>query len=151
MQRNGNGGNVSQRATPDGISKHAFRPATSTRLQSPQGDLPMELISSPSRGIDTADQKRDLTNYDTQETYRAYISQRLQAHRERFGPLSSNEEKGGMFPIILHTAKSPSKWSAAGLNEASLGSLQDILLLVRRLREGCVAAARQDAFVIDGE
>lgn len=38
---------------------------------------------------------------------------------------------------------------AATLDKEALQSLQEIMLLVRRLREGCVAAARADGFTLD--
>ncbi|UZJ51404.1 hypothetical protein CBS101457_000724 [Exobasidium rhododendri] len=131
------------------ISQNGFRPAKLTKVQSLTGSIPMDLISSPSRGIDSSDQKQDLTNHDTQSRYRAYISERLQAHRDKFGALQSSDDVKDLFPVILPMASVPAKWRALGLDTARLGSLQDILLLVRRLREGCVAAARQDAFAVD--
>jgi hypothetical protein len=114
------------------------------------GELPIELLSSPSRGLDISDSTRDLTNEATQAKYRAYISQRLRTHCDKYGPLL-NESRAELFPLLLPGNLSVSKWSAAGAEGAALGSLQDVLLLVRRLREGCVAASRQDKFAVDGE
>jgi hypothetical protein len=137
-----------QSSSTSSISNSPFRPNTSQRLQGK--DLPIELISSPSRGVDSSDSTRDLTNHETQEKYRSYISQRIQSHCDKHGPLLQDTvDDTGLFPITLPSAISPSKWCAAGIDAVRLESLQDILLLIRRLREGCVAAARQDAFTVD--
>jgi hypothetical protein len=148
-QGNGGGTAASAWATPSTISSSPFRPAKST-INSANGELPIELISSPSRGLDVSDSSRDLTNEETQGRYRAYISQRLYAHRDKYGPILKSKEEQ-LFPILLPGTSSTSKWRAAGVEGGVLDSLQDILLLVRRLREGCVAANRWDVFATDGE
>lgn len=148
----GNGGGTSASAwavAPPSISASPFRQAKST-ISSANAELPIELLSSPSRGLDVSDSSRDLTNGETQGRYRVYISQRLQAHRDKFGPLLKSKEEQ-LFPVLLPGISSASKWRAAGVEGGLLDSLQDILLLVRRLREGCVAAGRGDAFATDGE
>lgn len=133
------------------ISATPFRPARSTQRQlSSNGELPIELISSPSRGLDISDSTRDITNHATQSKYRKYISQRLVEHFGKHGYLLQRNDDQ-LFPLLLPGIPTPSQWSAAGVEGKSLESLQDVMLLVRRLREGCVASSRTDAFVVDGE
>lgn len=135
-------------AVEPSLSASPMRPAAS-RMQALSSDLPIELISSPSRGLDASDSKRNLTNSDTQARYRQYISQRIHSHSDKHGKLSDRD----LFPITLPNAALPTSnppWAAAGLEGAVLESLQDVMLLVRRLREGCIAASRRDAFTADG-
>ena len=108
----------------------------------------LELLSSPSRGLDSGtDASQDLTNTETQQRFRAFISERIQGHINKHGPLQKNK----LDPIVQMPALSikENTPSAFDLGKEQLQSLQDILLFVRRLREGCVAADRVDLFTLD--
>lgn len=138
------GSSSSVYATPPKSAKFesTLKPSTS--------QLPIELLSSPSRGLDQSDVSRDITNAETQSQYRLHISERIKKHSEKYGPLNKGKQRE-LFPIELPDTIGHSNQRAAGIEGAILESLQDIMLLVRTLREGCVAPARRDAFAVDGE
>lgn len=147
----GNRQQGSQHTSRSFISTTPFRSANSAQRKiSSNGELPIELISSPSRGLDISDSTRDITNHATQSRYRQYISERLVQHRDKYGPVLQNK-RDQLFPLLLPSVHTHSRWSAAGIEGKALESLQAVMLLVRTLREGCVAASRIDAFAVDGE
>lgn len=119
--------------------------------------VPIELISSPSRGIDSSSPATDLTQASTQDRFRKHISDRIQSHATRFerigagNPVSANDIHTVPIPAPLAPSDdSKSARNVISMNLDTLHSLQEILLLVRRLREGCVASKREDWFALDG-
>ena len=53
--------------------------------------VPIELISSPSRGIDSSSPATDLTQANTQERFRKHISDRIQSHATRFERIGAGD------------------------------------------------------------
>lgn len=134
------------RQAPSSISSSPMRQA---RLKpSLTSSNSLELLSSPSRGLYSGtDASQDLTNAETQQRFRAFISERIHLYLKKYGPVQRNKAD----PIIHMPALSvkESNSSTFDLGKDQLQSLQDILLFVRRLREGCVAADRVDSFTLD--
>lgn len=103
----------------------------------------MSLIASPSRGIQGASStmlgsegEQDLTNAETQSRYRAYISKRVQAHCDKFAlPLER---------YIAPAMPGEEDEEDALRRRQAITSLDEVLLLVRKLREGVVASRRLD-------
>lgn len=153
-QNNGqskNGWKGKQNHTKQAQSSISSSPMRQARLK-PSPSLTssnsLELLSSPSRGLDSGTgASQDLTNAETQQRFRAFISERIQGHVNKHGPI----QKSNADPIIQIPTPSVKigKPSAFDIGKDQLQSLQDILLFVRRLREGCVAANRVDLFTLD--
>lgn len=83
-----------------------------------------------------------LTQASTQEAYRDHISERIIKAADQHGKLDAST----LFPWPV-----PGQQAAQAIGRPMMATLTDVLLLVRRLREGCVAAKRADHFAIDGE
>lgn len=116
----------------------------------------MSLIASPSRGIQSAhstalgeSSEQDLTNHQTQEKFRGYISRRIAAHCQRFPALTL----GDVARKIVVPGEAVEEADAKRREEIEMArvSLEEILLLVRKLREGVMASHRMDAATIEGE
>lgn len=119
---------------------------------------PMSLIASPSRGIQGAQsaslgsaEDQDLTNFSTQARFREYISTRIRAHCEKH-PRTTLQ---GLIPSWL-----PDGWEketnsgtsvASPESKAARNGLEEVLLLVRKLREGIMASRRSDGAALEGE
>ncbi|PWN36117.1 uncharacterized protein FA14DRAFT_51966 [Meira miltonrushii] len=133
---------------PSSISSSPMRQARLKPSPSSISSNSLELLSSPSRGLDSGtDASQDLTNAETQQRFRAFISERIQGHVIKHGPIQKNKAD----PLIRMPAPSVMENSPStfDVGKDQLQSLQDILLFVRRLREGCVAANRVDLFTLD--
>ncbi|PWN53161.1 hypothetical protein IE53DRAFT_384388 [Violaceomyces palustris] len=154
---------------------------------------PMALLSSPSRGIDNIsipsdstlssssssggiDVAADLTQPETQEKYRDYISDRIRVHRARnpiplhFGQkgLTENLHWQDFFPA-LSNSQMTTPLDSTDLTRGGIArkeeeqqkrefkikvdrereGLEETVLLIRKLREGCTASHRLDGFVLD--
>lgn len=119
---------------------------------------PMSLIASPSRGIQGSQSAslgsagdQDLTNFSTQARFREYISTRIRAHCEKH-PRTTLQD---LIPSWL-----PDDWDKETIFETSVASaepkaarngLEEVLLLVRKLREGIMASRRSDGAALEGE
>jgi hypothetical protein len=117
----------------------------------------MSLIASPSRGIQSAhstslgaSSEQDLTNHQTQENFRSYVSRRIAAHCQRFPTLTLGD--------IARKIAVPGEMAAEEADakrkeeiEMARVSLEEILLLVRKLREGVMASHRMDGATIEGK
>lgn len=126
--------------------------------------VPLALLSSPSRGLDASPGSgsqgpgQSLVQHETQHRFRQHIADRLAQHAEKYGQIGGGLLPAAVFPIpavpsrnASKQASSPHATAAPGLaaNPQALTSLQEVLLLARRLREGCVASARADVFTLD--
>lgn len=112
----------------------------------------MSLISSPSRGMQGYEvssihglsrEDQDLTNRVTQAKYRLYISKRIHDHCLKFpSPL---KDLGPLVPDASAFAADVQNKTRG----AARASLEEILLLVRKLREGLSASHREDEATIE--
>ncbi|PWN22438.1 hypothetical protein BCV69DRAFT_297729 [Microstroma glucosiphilum] len=115
---------------------------------------PMSLIASPSRGIQSAhstslgaSSEQDLTNHQTQENFRGYVSRRIAAHCQRF-PTLTLAEIARKIAVPGDAAEEADAKRREEIDMARV-SLEEILLLVRKLREGVMASHRMDAATIE--
>ncbi|EST08711.1 hypothetical protein PSEUBRA_001792 [Kalmanozyma brasiliensis GHG001] len=112
----------------------------------------LALLASPSRGLDSTSSlstelssqgSMDLTSSEVQQEFRDYISTRL---NEKALPLLSNATGAAL--SVLSSARylpSPAKTAVSAGEE----ELQQVLLLVRKLREALVASKRTDGFAVE--
>ncbi|PWN25547.1 hypothetical protein BDZ90DRAFT_233991 [Jaminaea rosea] len=139
--------------SPSPAAAHAATPPAAMRRRDDSQRLgvaidPMSLIASPSRGIQGAESttlgssgEQDLTNAATQARYREYVSKRIAAHCERYPqPLEFYVPPTGIDAMDDEQAM---------LRRQAITSLDEILLLVRKLREGVVASRRGDAAAVE--
>lgn len=139
--------------SPSPSAAHAATPPAAMRRRDDSQRLgaaidPMSLIASPSRGIQGAESttlgssgEQDLTNAATQARYREYVSKRIAAHCERYPqPLEFYVPPSGIDAVDDEQAM---------LRRQAITSLDEILLLVRKLREGVVASRRGDAAAVE--
>lgn len=147
-QRNGRNGDRFQTKQTSTISSSPMRKARMKDAPSLTSTNSLELLSSPSRGLELGtDASQDLTNAETQHRFRTFISERIQKYIDQHGPVQKDKSEA-VFGLP-QPSPDEKEFSALRLNGANKQSLQDILLFVRRLREGCVAADRIDAFTLD--
>ncbi|KAJ1035541.1 hypothetical protein NDA18_000320 [Ustilago nuda] len=110
----------------------------------------LSLLASPSRGLDSSlslssdlssQGSMNLTSPSVQVEFREYISARL---RKALPLLSAT----ALTVLDSSTYLPSTSLKARGLGEGE-EELQQILLLVRKLREACVASRREDGFAVE--
>lgn len=115
----------------------------------------MALLASPSRGLDAssslsadllAQGSMDLTDFHVQAEFRSYISSQI-ASRVIPALRSATPSKVSVLDsasYLPHPGKSTTRGSSKAEEE-----LQQVVLLIRKLREAVVASKRRDTFVVD--
>ncbi|KDN52962.1 hypothetical protein K437DRAFT_272016 [Tilletiaria anomala UBC 951] len=102
----------------------------------------MALLASPSRGLDDASASifldgqskvSSLMNADTQNEFRQYISDRIKAHRQKHGLLPHGQRLSYVSSVNPHCQQ----------------SLEEVALLVRKLREALMATHRVDSLTLE--
>ncbi|WVQ78895.1 hypothetical protein IAT38_000986 [Cryptococcus sp. DSM 104549] len=101
-----------------------------------KAELEMEMMQSVSRSGGDGAEGDALKSWETQERYRAYIDQRVDAHYTKFS-------------TPRHTVPSIKGKAKAAMGDEEMESLGSIVLLFRKLREGVVASSRIGQFAID--
>lgn len=119
---------------------------------------PMSLIASPSRGIQGSQSAslgsagdQDLTNFSTQARFREYISTRIRAHCEKHPRTTLQDLIPSWLPDGWEKETSSGPSVASAESKAARNGLEEVLLLVRKLREGIMASRRSDGAALEGE
>ncbi|CAO1632866.1 unnamed protein product [Sympodiomycopsis kandeliae] len=116
----------------------------------------MALISSPSRGIQGYEvssvdgmsrEDQDLTLESTQAKYRLYISKRVHDHCKKFP--TSLQEYCPSLDLTMPGEEAPKPKAESSVQASARNSLEQILLLVRKLREGMTASHREDEATVE--
>lgn len=115
----------------------------------------LALLASPSRGLDStaslstelsSQGSMDLTSSHVQNELREYISTRI---RDKAIPLLSSSSKAPL-KVLDSACYLPQEEGKSGVGaDAGEEELQQILLLVRKLREALVASKRVDGFAVE--
>ncbi|SPO41618.1 uncharacterized protein PSFLO_07100 [Pseudozyma flocculosa] len=116
----------------------------------------MALLASPSRGLDTA-VSGDIAQQGGTEEFRAYISaqidRRFAGSRDVELPVLLAESYLGApssrAPALTSASASASTSGARAKMDAKKDDVEQVMLMVRKLREGCVASGHLDAFTLD--
>lgn len=117
----------------------------------------MALLASPSRGIDSTNaaslgqtQDQDLTYPPTQEKFREYISKKIKAHCARFPmPIDAYAPKLTVPGQEYFSAKAKDGTEREEELVKARVSLEELLLMVRKLREGIMSSRRLDKAAIE--
>lgn len=119
----------------------------------------MALISSPSRGVQgyevssipgLSKEDQDLTNFATQAKYRLYISRRIHRHCLKHPlALADYSPRLSLPSSTTEEESAPEDKAHSARITAARASLEEIMLLVRKLREGIAASHREDEATIE--
>ncbi|OXH21379.1 hypothetical protein J008_06843 [Cryptococcus neoformans] len=110
----------------------------------------MELMQSISRSGGDGAEGDALKNWETQEKYRQYIAEKVESHYRKYDtPLHTPPILPGGPAIGKDERKENGKGKEFARAREELESLDSLVLLFRKLREGVVASGRIDSFAIE--